>query len=211
MLRVLLLFMLLITVVLGTAPKNSTVETVPTVIKPTPTVKETKQLVSVEKTEQPLVADVVKLSAADSVFLSVKNEERVVDDLEWKSLAVTLYCEARGESNYGIAAVADTIRNRVNSNMFPNTYYGVVTQRKQFSCIHDTKNITSNVVMTNSIDVRDFRKMLKISYRVLTGEMPRMTYNALFYHTVRIRPYWSKKYHKLGVVGHHIFYTTTKL
>jgi len=154
------------------------------------------------KTIKPVIA---------SKTIVAKPKSIVTNNVELTALAVTLYCEARGESQYGIAAVADTIRNRVKSPLFPNTYYDVVTQRKQFSCIHDINNIMNNAHINNAIDKRNFSIALKVAKRTIDGNMNKMTYNALFYHTKNIHPFWANKYNKLGVIGHHIFYTTTKL
>ena len=45
--------------------------------------------------------------------------------------------EAEGESEYGQRLVIDTILNRVDSNTFPDSVYGVLYQPYQFSSIKD--------------------------------------------------------------------------
>ena len=45
-------------------------------------------------------------------------------------LAMAIYFEARGEPTVGQIAVAHVIMNRVESDDFPNTVCGVVTQCK---------------------------------------------------------------------------------
>lgn len=52
-------------------------------------------------------------------------------------LARVIHGEARGESFKGKIAVGSVIINRVESNQFPNTIRGVVTQRGQFSSLMD--------------------------------------------------------------------------
>jgi len=166
---------------------------------------------------------VVSTNNAQPVKLIVKHSSRAedvfnktslgydVDNQELLALSTTLYCEAVGESWLGLASVADTIRNRVNSDMFPNTYYGVATQHKQFSCVRDTNTLTNNVKIRDLSEEIKFRKIIGLAARTINGDLPKITSDALFYHTVRVRPYWRTGYHRLGVIGHHVFYTTTKL
>ena len=57
------------------------------------------------------------------------------EDMEliaWMTMA-----EAEGESEYGQRLVIDTILNRVDSNTFPDSVYGVLYQPYQFSSIKD--------------------------------------------------------------------------
>lgn len=48
-------------------------------------------------------------------------------------LALITMAEAEGESEYGKRLVIDTILNRVDSDLFPDTVYGVIYQKGQFS------------------------------------------------------------------------------
>jgi len=130
---------------------------------------------------------------------------------ELLALTVVIYGEARGESWYGIAAVSDVVRNRVKSKMFPNNYYDVVTQHRQFSCIHNTDDLLKNVVINDDEERHKFIKIIGLAYRTIKDDMKPMTSNALFYHTNKVSPDWSHDYHRLGKIGHHIFYTTAKL
>ena len=60
------------------------------------------------------------------------------DEVYW--LAKIINAEAKGESLLGQIAVGDVILNRVKSNLYPNTIYGVIYDRKygvQFSPILD--------------------------------------------------------------------------
>ena len=154
---------------------------------------------------------VTKYTKPETIFEYEYAKYSDVDKEDIAALAVALYCEARGESWYGIAAVADTIRNRKNSDMFPNTYRDVVTQYKQFSCIEDKDNLFANVRIRSTVELDMFKKLIKLAHRTATDSLGKMTYNALFYHTTEINPYWAKGYNRLEVVGNHIFYTTTKL
>lgn len=52
---------------------------------------------------------------------------------ELSCLSLTVYHEARGESERGQRMVASVVMNRVRSPKFPNTVCGVVFQKSQFS------------------------------------------------------------------------------
>ena len=54
--------------------------------------------------------------------------------------AQNIYHESRGESNLGQIAVAQVVRNRVESQKYPNTICEVVWQPKQFSWTHDGRS-----------------------------------------------------------------------
>ncbi len=56
---------------------------------------------------------------------------------EWYMLAQVVYGEARGESYNGQVAVAAGVLNRMESDDFPDTMYGVVFQKNAFTCVND--------------------------------------------------------------------------
>ncbi len=56
---------------------------------------------------------------------------------EWDMLAQVVYGEARGESYNGQVAVAAVVLNRMESDDFPDTMYGVVFQKNAFTCVND--------------------------------------------------------------------------
>jgi len=134
-----------------------------------------------------------------------------IDRTELLALSAVIYCEARGEPWVGIASVADTIRNRKQSTMFPNTYRAVVTQHAQFSCISDPQNLYNDISIVSNGEAKKFSKIINLANRTITGDLAKMTTNALFYHTTAVHPSWAKHYSKLGAIGNHIFYTTTRL
>ena len=62
-------------------------------------------------------------------------EEEFWDDMEL--VALVCVAEAEGESELGKRLVIDSIFNRVESEWFPNTIYGVVYDNSQYSCVWD--------------------------------------------------------------------------
>ena len=177
----------------------------------TDTVVTTKTVVTTTTTRVVVSHKTPQVSPAKAIFDKEYPKYKDVPYRELLALTVALYGEARGESWMGIAAVADTIRNRVSSKLFPDSYLGVVTQRSQFSCITNKNDLFDNARLSGQPDRVKFKKLMNTAHRTINGEMPRMTTNALFYHTKTVHPFWSKHYSRLGSIGDHIFYTTTRL
>ena len=70
-----------------------------------------------------------------------------VDDIEL--LALVTIAEAEGESEEGKRLVIDTILNRVDSDIFPDTIYDVVYQSGQFSSMWNGR--ASRVCVTEEV------------------------------------------------------------
>ena len=54
-------------------------------------------------------------------------------------LSRVIYAESGGEVMKGMIAVGNVVMNRVSSKNFPNTIYGVISQKNQFSTFKDGK------------------------------------------------------------------------
>src|SRR5210317_2656102 len=67
---------------------------------------------------------------AKTIIFQEVNESKIPNSLHQQMvcLAENIYFEARAEGIEGKAAVANVTRNRVNSDLFPNTYCEVVQQ-----------------------------------------------------------------------------------
>jgi len=141
------------------------------------------------------IIPIVKPSSVvqETIIYSFLNQHPTLNRKELVALSTALYCEARGETLQGMEMVADVIRNRVNNKHFPNNYDGVVRQHKQFSCITHNRML-DNVSINNIIDIKSYNRALEVSKRVLEGTLPRMTMNALYYHTNTVMPYWARHY-----------------
>ena len=127
-------------------------------------------------------------------------------------LAANIFYEARGESERGMKAVAAVTYNRVATKGFPDTVCKVVFQRKQFSWTHQESY--SRIVKILNAELDDFsEKDQKIYKKILdlvelpevhlTQELPKGT---VFYHSVKVKPYWTKFKAKVKQIGNHIFY-----
>lgn len=125
-------------------------------------------------------------------------------------LAMNIYHEARGEPLVGRIAVAQVVVNRANSVQFPNTICEVVKQGKyynnhpikhkcQFSWWCDGKS-------DKVTDQQEWEKAVNLAQKVLLEDIPDVTENALYYHTIDVSPYWASHYQKITTIENHIFY-----
>ena len=140
------------------------------------------------------------------------SDEWMQDELS--CLAKNIYFEARGESLTGKIAVANVTMNRVNHPKYPSTVCGVVTQAKwyvnwkgnrlprrnqcQFSWFCDGK-------ADNPVDMRAYKDSIRVAEVVYFGYRD-LTEGSLFYHSVKVEPYWAASMIKTKSIGSHIFY-----
>ena len=153
----------------------------------------------------------------DRVHLSKNSEKqffskKALDSLrlpkmnrEMKCLSEALYFEARGEQIEGQIAVADVIINRKNSNRFPNTICGVVSEgsHKRHAC-QFSYNCDGKLELI--YDKKTYSRIVKLSSMILNGAFSDVTKGATFFHASEVSPSWSKKFKKTRKIGRHIFY-----
>lgn len=114
-------------------------------------------------------------------------------------LALNNYHEARGEPLLGQIAVSHVVLNRVRSKRYPKKVCEVIKQPHQFSWYWDKLSDTPQ-------DSRAWRKSLLVSALVYSGMVPDPTRGATHYHTINIKPYWSKTLRLTTTIGYHHFY-----
>jgi len=115
-------------------------------------------------------------------------------------LAMNIYHEGRGESTRGQAAIAAVTMNRVRSARYPDTVCQVVWQRKQFSW---TRVASRHHIID---DAQAWARALGIARLFLGGARLALVSEATHYHTVDVRPFWSKDIPALAHIGKHVFY-----
>jgi N-acetylmuramoyl-L-alanine amidase len=116
-------------------------------------------------------------------------------------LALNIYHEARGESRQGQTAIAAVTLNRVQSKKFPSTICGVVWQPRQFSWTHTQSNYYPT-------DMASWQAAMKIARNSLDKKVVADYENILFYHSKKVRPYWTKHKRFVARVGSHLFYSS---
>lgn len=127
-------------------------------------------------------------------------------------LSQTIYGESRGESELGMRLVAEVIEYRRKSSRYPNTYCGVVMQRKQFS-VWNEGEVNQPIIEKDFMNPKPNYKVLlsiKISLEVMEEGAKILPSNTMYYHasTMEKAPNWSRshKLEKVEQVGNHIFY-----
>jgi len=151
-------------------------------------------------------------------------ESLFTDEQEAKCLAMALYHEARGEAKLGQIAVAQVILNRVKSTKYPDSICGVVYEnaemfnRCQFSFACDK-------ISDEPGDAEAWARMQQLTEDVLCtpactyhphrdpalARLPDSLRKASHYHTVRVRPSWSRRIDRAGRIGAHIFYVSKRV
>ena len=128
----------------------------------------------------------------------LKSASRIYRDDEVYWLARIISAEARGESFKGKMAVGNVILNRVRSNQFPNTIYGVIFDRKygiQFSPVQNG-TIYAAPTAESIIAARVCLEGYSLSNQILYFVNPRVAPNS-----------WISKTRTYAfTVGNHAFY-----
>lgn len=125
-------------------------------------------------------------------------------------LALNIYHEARGEPLAGQLAIAEVTLNRVASSKFPDNVCDVVKQAKyyqgkpirnkcQFSWYCDGKPDTP-------LNSAAWEKALLVANAAYKQRSFRFTKGALYYHSTKVKPFWSKSFNKTIQINNHIFY-----
>lgn len=134
------------------------------------------------------------------------------NDSDITLLARLIYGEARGESLDGKIAVANVVRNRVNSSVtwWGRTWREVMLKPKQFSCFNEgDPNLDKLSKIDASRDANDqrlWRECLTIASAVCTGAFSDNTAGATHYHSIRVQPSWAASLTATVSIGRHVFY-----
>ena len=141
----------------------------------------------------------------------IDSQERFMRDMAIDVLARTIYGEARGEGERGMAAVANVIINRVNHAKkcggfwWGNDVFAVCQKPYQFSCWN--KNDPNRETILNVTDNNsDFVHALVIAERAVLGLLPDTTMGADHYHTRGVKPSWSHGVQPCAIIGRHVFF-----
>lgn len=150
-----------------------------------------------------------------------------------RCLEKTLHTEAIGEPVEGIIAVLHVIQNRLKHKDYPSTLCKVVLQPKQFSWFNSLNRQHNNQIPLEQIKtpfkgslttkeglVQDISYQAaverlgasEIAYRILGRKLaPDLqkvldSKDVLFYHSVSVKPTWTRKMQRVSRVGQHVFY-----
>ena len=176
-----------------------------------------EEMIRLDRIDDNYLTRLSGLITYDRVYLSKNSEKQffskeALDSLrmpkmnrELKCLSEALYFEARGEQIEGQIAVADVIINRKNSNQFPSTICGVVSEGapKRNAC-QFSYNCDGKLELIH--DKKTYRRIVKLASMILNGAFSNVTDGATFFHASEVSPNWSKKFKKTRKIGRHIFY-----
>lgn len=146
----------------------------------------------------PIPAKIVHAEHKGTIPLSQKINSCKVDK-RCKKLSEVIVWESRGEPLMGMVAVGYVVMNRVNNKHFPSTIKEVVEQHKQFSYLQDWHK--QKPPTQKGID-----KAYIVAYDVLHSKVDDVTNGALFYHSNKIKPYWSDSKEYIVSINNHVFY-----
>lgn len=135
-------------------------------------------------------------------------EELSAADIE--TLTYTVLGEAEGEGVLGMLAVANVIRNRTQSPLYPDNPVDVALEPQQFSTNNPGEGGNQTAVRRrNPVGSGRYETARQIIEQIFVDDLDvDNTGGALFYHTTAITPYWSDSVNTNGTVdiGHHRFY-----
>ena len=123
-------------------------------------------------------------------------------DEQANCMAVAVYHEARGETLEGQLAVARVIMNRAASGKYPNSWCGVVKQPWQFSSVNPRTGYMPSVDESSAA----WRKALGITRLAMSGAVPSLSNDVLWYHADYVAPSWGRRLTRVDKIGAHIFY-----
>lgn len=152
---------------------------------------------------------------AEALLLLIlqKNELEIDNTIpvqEIHCLARNIYQEARGEPLAGKVAVANVVKNRVESRNYPNTYCEVIRQRSrgicQFSWYCDSRINSPYFRSMELPDAQAFKIAVAISLKIVHNIIMDNTGGATHFHATYVSPYWSNHLVQTVQYGEHIFY-----
>lgn len=130
-------------------------------------------------------------------------------------MAYNIYHEARNQPTLGQYAVGLVTLNRKASKKYPNRVCDVVRQSKMVESKYQ-KGVFVRVNchfswycddIPNKIkNQRAYSKAYRIAKDLITNGMKDFTDGCLFYHSTKVKPWWSKHYVKHMQIDKHIFY-----
>ena len=128
---------------------------------------------------------------------------------EINCLALNIYHEARSEPVEGMFAVAFVTRNRVLDKRYPNTYCGVVWEKRwskkknryvpQFTWTLDGKPDKPK-------ESNAWKLSQMIAKAVYLYNLKSNVSGSLNYHATYVSPVWAKRMDVLALYGNHVFY-----
>jgi len=150
-----------------------------------------EQVAFVTQAEASVLSGLWDAGVKDSYFSMLNSNASILD---WGSelgiFARVMYAEMRGANDSEQESVANIIKNRVVSEKFPDTYRGVIEEKKQFSSLNAGDNnraIFDNpyTVIGSDRERLNFARIVTKTYRTYHGLSDDITEGALMYYSPR--------------------------
>lgn len=116
---------------------------------------------------------------------------------EQRCMAAAVYWEAKGEPLAGQLAVAEVIRNRVESGRWADSVCGVVKQPRQFSFVRGGR-------WADPREREAWKTASAIALIAMSESWREVADGATSFHAVYVKPGWSGA--RVAVIGNHVFY-----
>lgn len=131
---------------------------------------------------------------------------------EYNCLHENIYHEARNQSPMGQVMVGIVTIMRTKMVEFPNSICGVVYQQAQFSWTLAKKKPKPDLLNPIESQAWWFTGLVAKHLLVNRNSLDKNYANLAYYHSVGVKPYWSKakEIKKEFIVGDHIFYSKVK-
>ena len=115
---------------------------------------------------------------------------------ELMCLSMIMFGEARGEADIGKVAVAYTAINRKADPKYPKDICKIMKQPAQYDFL----------AKIGTPQEYQYKYLEPIAQAILDGRIDDPTGGAKWFHTRKIKPYWSKEKPVKIALGNHIFY-----
>jgi len=142
------------------------------------------------------------------VFLMHSVFSDQVDRQNLACLALNVYFEARGESRAGQYAVAEVTMNRVASSRYPDTVCAVVHEKKWDRLRGRYVGAFSWTEFDRrpAPEGRAWERAQEVAEAVYFQRQAPQVEGALFFHSIYIKPSWSRRKKPVARIGRHTFY-----
>ncbi len=151
-----------------------------------------------EPAAEPETATIERSGSLRELVARTPADEQLSEEMH--CLAGAVYFESRGEPLAGQLAVAQVVINRSESSRFPDSYCGVVYQRKQFSFVQGGRMPAIN---TASQAWKNARRIARIARE---GLWDSEADDSLYFHANYVQPRWARSKVARATINTHIFY-----
>lgn len=152
--------------------------------------------------------------ATSNVVLAKDNVKRTKvvhvckkDDTAVNILACNMYREARGESDSGMMSIAFVTLNRKDNGKFPETVKKIVYQSGQFSwtSVGSSFKVYEKDRWEKAKQFAEFLIKIHSTNKIVYDAID-ITKGSTYYHSKRVKPYWTKVMVRTVRIDNHIYY-----